>query len=229
VSAATHTRPNDPEARLGHRFADPALLAAALTHPSVGGRDYQRLEFLGDRVLGLVVAGMLYRTFPREAEGALAKRLAALVRRDALAAVAGDLGLGQLVRVSKGEDEAGGRENPSLLADALEAVIGAIYLDGGLAPAEAFIRRHWTAPLIAARKPPQDAKTRLQEWAQAAGRPLPVYTLLSDEGPRHAPTFAVEARVEGLAPARGNGSSKRAAETAAAQALLAIIESETPS
>jgi ribonuclease-3 len=220
---------------LGHRFADRALLVSALTHPSVGsaasgrrgrrggGGAYERLEFLGDRVLGLVVAHMLYETFAGEDEGALAKRLAALVRRDAVARVAEAIELGPHLILSRGEAESGGRSNRTLLADALEALIGALYLDAGLPTAEAFVRRAW-APLIGeAAQPPQDAKTALQEWAQGAGLPLPTYRTVASEGPPHNPVFAVEVEVAGRAPARGSGRSKRAAEQAAAEALLAAI------
>ena len=218
-------RTEDLSPILGHQFARPALLAEALTHPSVKtrGHAYQRLEFLGDRVLGLIVADMLLAAFPSEDEGALAKRLAALVRREALANVAAGIDLGQYLTLSKGEDETGGRSNPALLADAMEAVIGALYVDDGLAAAEGFVRRHWTAMMETAGAPPQDAKTRLQEWAQGAAKPLPDYTTVSVEGPPHAPTFAVEARVEGFPGATAKGPSKRAAEQAAAAAVLATV------
>lgn len=218
---------------LGHRFADGALLASALTHPSAGAPHaqrrgqavgaYERLEFLGDRVLGLVVAHMLYGTFAGEDEGALAKRLAALVRRETVARVAEAIGLGRHLVLSRGEAESGGRESRALLADALEALIGALYLDAGLPAAEAFVRRAW-APLIGeAAEPPQDAKTALQEWAQGVGLPLPSYSTVASEGPPHSPVFSVEVSVEGHPPARGQGRSKRAAEQAAAEALLDAI------
>jgi ribonuclease III len=233
---------------LGHRFAEPELLREALTHPSAvvgasgrtsgrtGGRTskragarpdrpygYERLEFLGDRVLGLVVAELLYQAFPQENEGALAKRLAALARRETLAGVAAAAGLGEHIILSRGEAEAGGRRNPALLADACEAVIGALYLDGGLPVAERFIHRHWQPLMAAEARPPQDAKTALQEWAQAAGLPLPVYETVRTEGPPHEPMFAIAVRVEGHAPATASGRSKRAAEQAAATALLAQL------
>ncbi|MEX1204794.1 MAG: ribonuclease III [Dongiaceae bacterium] len=219
---------------LGHRFDRPALLAHALTHPSVAsaqgrGRGkgaavaYERLEFLGDRVLGLVVAELLYRSFPGESEGALAQRLAGLVRRDSLAHVAGAIGLAPHLALSRGEAEGGGRDNPSLLADACEAVIGALYLDGGLAPAARFIGRYWRPLMEAEASPPQDAKTTLQEWAQGLGLKLPVYDTVARDGPPHAPLFAVELRVEGQPPVVGRGRSKRAAERAAAAALLARL------
>ncbi len=216
-------------ARLGHRFAHPEILAQALTHPSAANRrgrtddSYERLEFLGDRVLGLIVADLLLRRFPEENEGALALRHAALVRRETLAEVAQALGLGPELRLAKGEETAGERENPSLLADACEAVIGALYLDGGLDVARALIELHWTPILEAALRPPQDAKTALQEWAQGRGLPLPDYRETDRSGPAHQPVFTVEAGVEGHSPVIGTGRSKRIAEQAAAARLLAVV------
>jgi ribonuclease III len=232
---------DEPDARealaqiLGHAFADRALLLSALTHPSVGpaevrrrsrsagGGAYERLEFLGDRVLGLVVAHMLYESFRGEDEGALAKRLASLVRRETVARVAETIDLGPHLILSRGEADSGGRSSRTLLADALEALIGALYLDAGLVAAEAFIRRNWAPLLEADTQPPQDAKTALQEWAQGAGLPLPDYVTVGSEGPPHSPVFSVEVQVEGHPPARGSGRSKRAAEQAAAEALLEAI------
>lgn len=222
---------------LGHDFARPALLELAMTHPSALGRtrakgtrrgaakagDNQRLEFLGDRVLGLVIADMLFAAFPNEDEGALAKRLAALVRQEGLAVVARDLGLGRFLTLSKGEEESGGRDNPATLADACEAVIGALYLDGGIAPAAAFVERHWQPLMSAEASPPQDAKTALQEWAQAEGRNLPRYRVVRSDGPPHDPVFEVEVSVEGGTMSRGSGRSKRAAEQAAARELLSVV------
>ena len=213
---------------LGHRFADRGLLEQALTHSSLPGGarsgDYERLEFLGDRVLGLVVADLLYRRFPRETEGALAKRFAALVSGDSLARVAAAIGLDRHLRLSRGEEETGGRANAGLLADCCEAVIGALYLDGGLPVAAAFIARHWEAPIEADLAPPQDPRTALQEWAQARGLKLPAYETVSEDGPPHDPTFVVRVAVEGFAPAEGSARSKRAAATAAAAALLLRLE-----
>ncbi len=210
---------------LDHEFTRPDLLEEALTHSSAkaGRRDFERLEFLGDRVLGLIVADMLLECFPHEEEGPLAKRFAALVRRRALAGVSAQLDIGSLIRLSKGEEDSGGRDNPSLLADALEALLGALYLDGGLAPAERFIRLHWTGLMTSTDSPPEDSKTRLQEWAQAAGHALPCYTITDEEGPAHNPIFEVEVSVTGQPPAHGRGRSKRAAEQAAAGALLAVF------
>ncbi|HYE01069.1 MAG TPA: ribonuclease III [Alphaproteobacteria bacterium] len=216
------------QAALGHRFADPALLAAAVTHPSVAGTSrgathYERLEFLGDRVLGLVVAELLYRHFPKEREGDMGKRFANLVRREAVAEVAGTLGLGAHLRLSPGEDEAGGRENPANLANACEAVFGAIYLDGGFQAVAPVLQRLWTPLLSRAAAPPQDPKTQLQEWAQRRGKPLPQYRALGRSGPDHDPRFDVEVAVVGHPPAAGSGASKRAAEKEAASALLAAL------
>jgi len=208
---------------LDHRFAQPALLDEALTHPSAASGakpDYERLEFLGDRVLGLVVADLLLRRYPDEKEGALAKRYAALVCREALAQIAGEIGLGSHLRLSEGEDAAATRENPACLADSLEAVIAALYLDGGLAVVARFIARHWQGLLEGMPHPPQDPKTRLQEWAQARGLALPDYATVAQAGPDHKPTFQVEVRVEGFSPCRADGPSKRLAETAAAAAFL---------
>lgn len=217
-------------AALGHAFRSPALLEEALTHPSVNsgrgggeGPSYQRLEFLGDRVLGLIVCELLYSRFPTEQEGALAKRLAALVRQDSLAEVARDLGLGHFMILPRAEEDAGERDNPALLSDACEAVIGALYLDGGLEVARAFVAPRWTPLLEADRTPPQDAKTALQEWAQGRGLPLPDYRETGRDGPAHEPRFTVEVTVQGQAPTQGEGRSKRQAERAAAAALLAEL------
>ena len=223
---------------LGHRFSDLEFLRTALTHPSAltrrtgrlgprqkGGQDNQRLEFLGDRVLGLVVAEMLYRTFGKEDEGAMAKRLAALVRQEGLAHVARSIGLGSYLILSRGEAEGGGRDNSATLADACEAVIGAIYLDSGLDAARQFVERQWASLVAADANPPQDAKTALQEWAQAAGLPLPIYQVVESSGPPHDPTFTVEVHVTGKRAAKASGKSKRAAEQAAAASLMAELRS----
>lgn len=212
---------------LGHSFAKPRLLEEALTHPSAGRKakhlSYERLEFLGDRVLGLVIADMLLRTYPTDSEGDLARRHAALVKRETLVRVAESIGLGEHVLVSKAEGDSGGRANPALLADSCEAILGAMYSDGGLDAAAQFIRRAWTPLMAEAASPPKDAKTAVQEWAQGLGKTLPVYETVAMEGPAHDPHFHVVVRVEGMAPAEGRGASKRAAEQAAAAALLAEI------
>ncbi len=216
-------------ASLGHRFATPGLLRRGLTHPSAAARpgdSYERLEFLGDRVLGLLVAELLWRRFPDESEGHMARRHAALVRRETLAEVARRIGLGEHLILARAEREAGEADNPALLADACEAVIAALYLDGGLEAARAFVEPSWTPLLEADLKPPQDAKTALQEWAQGRGLPLPVYRETRREGPPHEPVFTVEVFVEGRDPAEGVGRSKRLAEQAAAERLLAGLGSE---
>lgn len=213
-------------AALGHDFARPELLDQALTHPSVAGSaPYQRLEFLGDRVLGLVVAEMLYREFPREPEGWLARRFTALVRREALARVAETIELGACMRIGDAEQAGLGRRN--LLADACEAVIAALFLDGGYDAARRFIERWWRPLLAEQAEPPQDVKTALQEWAQARALPLPVYRLVGQEGPAHEPVFDMEVSLPDRPPASGRGRSRRAAEAAAAESLLARLKAES--
>jgi ribonuclease III len=215
---------------LGHRFDHPELLVEALTHPSArtrrgaGKRGYERLEFLGDRVLGLIIAELLWRRFPDEAEGALTRRHTGLVRRETLTSIAKEIGLGAHIVLSSGEEAAGARGNPSVLADVCEAVIAALYLDGGLPAARAFVERWWEQRLTKLGAPPRDPKTTLQEWAQARGRALPVYRTVAAEGPAHRRTFTVTVSVEGLPPASASGSSKRAAEAAAAAAALATLD-----
>ena len=211
---------------LGHSFHDAGLLGEALRHssdPDVQqgtAASNQRLEFLGDRVFGLVIAEWLLERYPDEAEGEIARRHANLVRRDALARAGGDIDLASYLSLSRGEDEAGGRRNPALIADACEAVIAALYLDGGLDPAAAFIRKAWAAMIAEAPEPPVDAKTHLQEWAQGRGINLPSYAETGRQGPAHNPQFTIEAMVEGSPAMAGTGASKRAAEQEAAKALL---------
>jgi len=220
---------------VGHVFTKPSLLADAVTHPSLSGMEragrrgsrtptpglaYERLEFLGDRVLGVVVATWLLERFPTEREGALARRLANLVRWETLSVVAESIELGRHLRLSTGEADSGGRTNGAILADSCEAVIGALYLDGGLPAAERFIRARWSELIGRAATPPQDVKTALQEWAQGRGKPLPVYETMGQTGPDHSPVFEVTVRLEGQEPVVGQGSSKRAAEKAAATAML---------
>ena len=223
---------DDLSETLGHRFARPELLTEALTHASaVSGQrgrravnqGYERLEFLGDRVLGLVVAELLWRRFPGEAEGALTRRHTQLVRRETLAEIARAIDLGRHLILSPGEDAARTREVAGVLGDVCEAVIAALYLDGGIAAAERFIRRHWEALIGADLIPPRDPKTALQEWAQARGYALPLYETVKIEGPAHERRFTVAVRVADLAAESAAGTSKRAAEVAAAAALLARI------
>ena len=216
---------------LGHNFEHPELLIEALSHPSAkarrGGskRGYERLEFLGDRVLGLIIAELLWRRFPNEAEGDLTRRHTDLVRRETLTEMAQAIGLGAHIILSPGEDAAGARRNSSVLADVCEAVIAALYVDGGLAVARRFVERWWEPRLIALGvAPPSDPKTALQEWAQARGLPLPKYSTVATEGPAHRRTFTVTVGVEGLPPATATGPSKRVAEAAAAAAALLSVD-----
>jgi ribonuclease-3 len=220
---------------LGHRFEDPELLELALTHPSAAGtderddarlRNYQRLEFLGDRVLGLAIAELLIHRFPLEREGRLARRHTQLVRKEALAKVARSIDLGAHLTLSKGEEEAGGRNNAATLADCCEAVIAALFLDGGMPAAERFIHSHWMPLMEAAEVPPKDVKTALQEWTQARSLALPHYKVVANEGPDHKPVFSVEVSVEGQSSVTATGSSKRAAEKAAARKLLKAISAQ---
>ncbi len=212
------------EAVLGHAFGDRNLLTEALTHSShvsdARQPTYERLEFLGDRVLGLVVAEMLLEHFPGEEEGALARRHSALVMGETLARIGGGIGLSAHVILSRAEDDTGGRNKPNLLADVLEAVIAALYLDGGLKAAAEFIEKHWRPLMDSAPTPPQDAKTALQEWAQKEGKPLPDYELVSRTGPDHAPMFTVRTLVAGIRPETASGPTKKAAEQAAAETVL---------
>ncbi|MFQ3623776.1 MAG: ribonuclease III [Acetobacteraceae bacterium] len=214
---------------LGHRFADPALLRQALTHRSqLQGRggglaSNERLEFVGDRVLGLVIAEWLTERFPEEREGGLGRRLAHLVNQATLAAVASRIGLSEALIVPASEEATGVRARPSVLADACEAVIGALYLDGGLEAARAFVRRHWADQVERLAVAPRDPKTALQEWAQARGLALPTYRTLASEGPSHRPRFTVSVTV-GDAAADAVGVTKREAEKTAAAALLARLE-----
>jgi ribonuclease-3 len=214
---------------LGHRFANRKLLEEALTHPGCAETrngqpfNYQRLEFLGDAVLGLVVAEIVFTLYPQENEGNLAKRHAALVRGESLAEIARTLGFGEYISLPSGNDAAV-RGNASNLEDVCEALIGALYLDGGVDAARAFIRKHWLALAKGVQIAPKDAKTALQEWAQARGLPLPNYTIISTTGPAHAPEFTVEVSVdiEG-GKATSVAASKRNAEQQAAASLLKIL------
>ena len=220
---------SDLIARIDHDFARPELLREALTHPSAADAEhpsYERLEFLGDRVLDLVIAAWLLRRFPDEPEGMIARRHSALVRAEALTRVARSIGLGSHIVLPRGEEGSGLRDRDSVLADALEALIAALWLDGGDDVARRFVEVHW-APLVAEdTKPPKPAKMALQEWTQARGLGIPGYAEIARTGPDHAPRFTVEVTVTGQSPMQGVGASKRAAEDAAAQALLAALLGE---
>ncbi len=215
---------------LGHEFAQPALLEEALSHPSLdrrrqGGRDYQRLEFLGDRVLGLVIATALYRDDPGADEGGLAVRFNTLVRRETVADAARLLGLGPYILLGKSEERQGGRDKPAILADVCEAVIGALYLDGGLGPAEVFVQRYWADFMVESGSATKDPKTELQELIQARDGKPPRYRVLAQDGPDHAPCFTVEVRAAATEAAEGQGGSRQEAEKAAAKAMLAALDS----
>lgn len=214
------------ETWVNHKFINQSLLKEALTHPSATRRgknverNNQRLEFLGDRVLGLVVAHILIARFPNEDEGPLSRRHAGLVRRETLAKIAGEMGLGGTLTFARSEEASKGMNNPSILADALEALIGALYLDAGLEAPERFIRERWEAHITNMERPPRDAKTTLQEWAQARGLGLPAYTLTGTEGPAHAPMFEVQVLLAHHEAMKASANSKRQAEQAAAEMLL---------
>jgi ribonuclease-3 len=214
------------EVRIGHKFADPNLLMTAMTHVSAlkpsrkRGESYQRLEFLGDHVLGLIVSDMLYRSFPNADEGELSKRLADLVRKESCADVAKSLGLADDIKLGAVGAGAGARLRKSVLGDICEAVIGAVFLDGGYAAAKAFVEHNWTERMKKPRQPLRDPKTVLQEWAQGKGLPTPVYREVERTGPHHDPQFRVAVDLPGLAPAEGIGGSKRAAEKVAASVMI---------
>ncbi len=217
------------EAILGHTFNRPDLLREALTHRSaLHGRkraqdSNERLEFIGDRVLGLLMAEWLAERFPHEQEGDLGHRLAHLVSRPVLASVAELIGLGAALSVAPGEARAGVKRLATVLADALEAALGALYLDGGLDRARDFVRRAWDAPMRAQEQPHKDAKSRLQELAHARGKGSPLYVVQGRSGPPHAPEFVVAVAVGELS-GTGIAGSKRQAEQLAAADLLKAIE-----
>jgi len=210
---------------LGHRFAKPELLAEALIHPSAtqrrgqGAHGYERLEFLGDRVLGVIIAELLWRRFPEADEGELTRRHVALVRRETLSEIAAGIGLGEHMTASAGDNMRG---NPGVLADLTEAVIAALYIDGGLEAARRFVEKNWAGLLDSKKNPPPDPKTALQEWAQGRGLKLPAYRLVDAKGPAHKRRFTVAVSVETLPDAEASGNSKREAEVAAAKAALAF-------
>lgn len=213
------------QTHLGYSFNDPSLLRLALTHSSIRAAhpelgDNERLEFLGDRVLGLAIAELLIGNFPDAPEGELARRLNRLVRMETCAAVAQDLQIGLYLILGEGEDESGGRNKQTILANACEAVLGAVFLDGGYRQACGLVRRHWTGHKTDASDVLVDPKSALQEWAQRKHMTLPRYQEVHRQGPDHAPYFTTEVQVKELPPTQGTGSSKRAAEQAAARSFL---------
>jgi len=216
------------EDRIGYKFADNALLERALTHISAlsGGNranSYQRLEFLGDHVLGLVISDMLYRAFPKGNEGELSRRLADLVRKETCAEVAKIMDIGPALKLGSSESNAGGRLRVTILGDACEALVGAVFLDGGYKAAEALVERFWGERMVKPLRALRDPKTMLQEWAQARGLPTPAYQELARTGPHHKPKFSVAVTLPDRPPAEGIGNSKRAAEQAAAAAMLTRV------
>jgi len=214
------------EDRIGYRFKDADLLDCALTHISAltGASNrmasYQRLEFLGDHVLGLVVSDMLFRNFPKANEGELSRRLADLVRKETCADMARKLELGAVIRLGSSEAGSGGRSRDAILADVCESLIGAVFLDGGYTAAAALVEKLWDERMRSLARPLRDPKTTLQEWAQGRGLPTPTYREVGRSGPHHSPEFRIAVELPKLAPAEGIGRSKRAAEQAAAEALL---------
>lgn len=208
------------QSRIGYAFRDRSLLERALTHASVGGMDLERLEFLGDRVLGLLTADALCARYPGMAEGELAPRLNALVRKETCAKAAVAFGLDAALRLSPQEDAAGGRRKKAILGDVCEAFLGALFLDGGLDAAKRAYDQFWTPNLEALSRAHRDAKTTLQEWSQERRLGAPHYEVVSSGGPAHAPAFEIEVRVHGFDRATGEGKSKREAQMAAAEAFL---------
>ena len=215
------------ERALGHRFGDPTLALRALTHRSFGAPHNERLEFLGDSLLNCAVATLLYERFPQHPEGDLSRLRAQLVKQASLFEAAQRLGLGDLLRLGEGELKSGGFRRPSILADALEATLGAVYLDGGFEAVRGVVERLLAEPLASAAREPvhKDPKTTLQEELQGRKLPLPRYTVLAIDGEAHDQTFSVECRVDELSIAvRGSGTSRRAAEQDAAGQALAQVE-----
>ena len=210
--------------KLGHEPADLALFELAFTHSSVGGSSYERLEFLGDRVLGMVIARALYDRYPREPEGNLSKRYNALVDRETCAENGREIGVPGLIRLGRQAREDGASQSENVVGDVVEALIGALYLDGGLEAAERFILKTWEPDLAVQRRAPQHPKSALQELAAARGVRAPSYEVLSRTGAHHAPKFTIRVSVPTLGEATSEGASKQEAETAAAAELLKRLQ-----
>ncbi|MDD7908364.1 MULTISPECIES: ribonuclease III [Pseudovibrio] len=214
------------EKRIQYSFKDKSLLEKALSHASALPasdaplKSYQRLEFLGDRVLGLSVATMLEKHFPHAEEGELARRLNQLVKKETCAEVARELKIGDHMRLGDSECQSGGRGKTALLADMCESILAAIYLDSGFEAANKFVNTHFAGRMLSYKGPLRDAKTTLQEWAQSKGRPTPIYEVVDRSGPDHAPVFNIRVTVEGVDPGEACGASKRVAEQSAAELIL---------
>jgi ribonuclease-3 len=211
-------------ATLGQEPRDAALFKRALTHASYGDDHYERLEFLGDRVLGLTIAAWLFELFPDEPEGKLSRRLNALVARETCAEVGRELGLGGQVRLGKQARDDGASDSDNVIGDVVEALVGALFIDAGWEAASAFVRRAWGERVSTRDKAPLHPKSALQEWAAAHDRKPPDYRLAGRSGPQHAPTFVVEVEIRGIGSASAEGTSKQEAETAAAAKLLEELE-----
>ena len=212
------------EDKIGHTFKNKDLLRTALTHSSTGEQvNYERLEFLGDRVLGLVIATLLFKRFPEEQEGDLAKRLALLVQGKTLAEISERMSLGDYIFFSSAESASGGAKNNHILADVFESVLGALYIDGGYESCSDLIETHWHDVLYTMHEPPQHPKTAMQEWAQGQGFPLPVYEIISQSGPDHAPVFEVSLKIQGHPSIKAKGQSRAEAEKKVAKEFFAGI------
>ena len=210
--------------KLGHRPDDTTLFQLALTHASRSEENYERLEFLGDRVLGLATAAWLYELFPEDPEGLLSRRLNSLVSRKSCSDVARDIGIPERMRLGKQAREDGAQGSDNVLGDAVEALIGAVFLDAGFEKAADVVQRLWASRVGELERAPIHAKSRLQEWAAANNRRPPEYETVGRTGPHHAPRFVVEVAIKDVGTARGEGTTKQEAETAAAETLLAQVE-----
>jgi len=212
--------------KIGYHFKDEHWLERAMTHSSTNDDyNYQRLEFLGDRVLGLVIADALFTEFKSEREGGLAKRHTALIQGETCAVVGLQNNLNDFIIMSDAEIESGGRTNTNIIADVVESLLGAIYIDGGYEPAKKVILALWGDTIFTLKQAPQDPKTELQEWVQARALALPVYNIIKKSGPDHAPVFTVKLEVEGFPPIESNANSRRQAEKKAAQKMLKELKS----
>ncbi|MCI5059655.1 MAG: ribonuclease III [Alphaproteobacteria bacterium] len=215
------------EKKIGYHFKDPHWLERALTHPSTNDDyNYQRLEFLGDRVLGLVIAHALFEEFRGENEGGLAKRHTALVQGPTLSIIGQAHKIGEHIILSSSEKASGGQMNENIVSDVVEAMLGAIYLDGGYEPVRKVVLNLWGDNIHTLETAPQDPKTELQEWLQARGLALPVYEIIAKEGPDHAPDFTVSLSAEGLESITAKGPSRRQAEKTAARKMLKIVRDD---
>ena len=210
--------------KLGHRPKTLTLFELALTHASRSEENYERLEFLGDRVLGLATAAWLYELFPDEPEGKLSRRLNVLVSRAVCSEVARDIGIPERMRLGKQAREDGAQDSDNVLGDAVEALIGAVYLDAGFEAADDVVQRLWASRVGELERAPKHPKSKLQEWAAAQDKRPPVYELVGRSGPHHAPKFVVKVTIKGVGEAEAEGTTKQDAETAAAEALLAQVK-----